>query len=298
MTVLILGGSDDEHALHVLACLRQRGADAEVLDSLTFPHEMQISFDPCSRSFRLDLASGRSISSQEVRSVYWRRYDGVAAPENFRVDEATIAYYDTYSLFETLLFELSARWVNSWSAVRLHQTKPVQLAMVAALGIKIPATIVTNRSHVVTEFAARYLHVIFKPVQDGAHARELTLAHLTSQNLQKLRISPVTLQEKVPGTNIRVFVAGDRVMACEVETEHLDFRDDPAPKLRSHSLDAAMSDTCRQIARRLGLLWTGIDFKKNENGYVFLEANPSPMFLQFESSTGLPITDSLIALLL
>ena len=45
-------------------------------------------------------------------------------------------------------------------------------------------------------------------------------------------------------------------------------------------------------------MWTGIDLRLTPEGrYVFLEANPSPMFLGFERQTGLPITDNLAALL-
>jgi D-alanine-D-alanine ligase-like ATP-grasp enzyme len=55
----------------------------------------------------------------------------------------------------------------------------------------------------------------------------------------------------------------------------------------------------RAIARTLGLVWTGIDFRLTPDGvYVFLEANPSPMFMGFEKYAGLPLTDSLAALLL
>jgi hypothetical protein len=42
-----------------------------------------------------------------------------------------------------------------------------------------------------------------------------------------------------------------------------------------------------------------MDFRLTPDGrYVFLEANPSPMFMGFESRCGLPLTDSLIDLLL
>ncbi len=51
-------------------------------------------------------------------------------------------------------------------------------------------------------------------------------------------------------------------------------------------------------ARALDLLWTGIDLRLTPEGdYVFLEANPSPMFLGFERQTGLPLTESLAHLL-
>ena len=51
-------------------------------------------------------------------------------------------------------------------------------------------------------------------------------------------------------------------------------------------------------ARELDLLWTGIDYRLTpDRQYVFLEANPSPMFLGFQSATGLPLLESLVDLL-
>ena len=109
----------------------------------------------------------------------------------------------------------------------------------------------------------------------------------------------MTLQEEMPGTNVRVFVAGDRVLACEIPTESIDFRDDDAQRVTPHTLASDTEQMCRAIARTLDLLWTGIDFRLTPDGrYVFLEANPSPMFIGFEALSGLPLTDALAKLLL
>ena len=49
----------------------------------------------------------------------------------------------------------------------------------------------------------------------------------------------------------------------------------------------------------LHLCWTGIDLRLGPDGrYVFLEANPSPMFMGFEARSGLKLTDALGDLLL
>ena len=57
---------------------------------------------------------------------------------------------------------------------------------------------------------------------------------------------------------------------------------------------ARMTGTVRRL-----LVWTGIDFRLTPDGrYVFLEANPNPMFLGFEDRCGLPLTDALANLLL
>jgi glutathione synthase/RimK-type ligase-like ATP-grasp enzyme len=90
-----------------------------------------------------------------------------------------------------------------------------------------------------------------------------------------------------------------RVLACEVRTDAVDFRDDRAPDITPHTLTSENEEMCRAVARAFGLVWTGIDFRLTPDGtYVFLEANPSPMFKGFEKYTGLPLTESLAALLL
>lgn len=94
-------------------------------------------------------------------------------------------------------------------------------------------------------------------------------------------------------------MAGDCVLACEVKTGAIDFREDSTPDITPHKLTPETEEMCRAIARTLGLVWTGIDFRLTPDGrYVFLEANPSPMFMGFERYAGLPLTQSLAALLL
>src|SRR5947208_7674764 len=118
----------------------------------------------------------------------------------------------------------------------------------------VPATALTNDPEEVRDFAARHPRSIFKPVQGGAHTRILTPAHLTDENLKNLAYAPVTVQEEVAGTNIRVFVAGDRVMACEVQAETLDFHDTADPRIVKHELPPATEAMCRRIAAALDLL--------------------------------------------
>jgi glutathione synthase/RimK-type ligase-like ATP-grasp enzyme len=136
-------------------------------------------------------------------------------------------------------------------------------------------------------------------VQGGAHTRRLTQAELTAENLENLKLAPVSIQEEIPGTNVRAFVAGARVLACEIATAAVDFRDDEAQRITPHKLASDQEEMCRAVARTLGLVWTGIDFRLTRDGrYVFLEANPSPMFMGFEELSGLPLTDALATLLL
>ncbi|MFO0877502.1 MAG: hypothetical protein U0840_09020 [Gemmataceae bacterium] len=299
MTILILGASDDAHALHILGRLRERGQAAELLDSRWFPTEMCLAQDPRANRWWLQLPEGRVLEPGSVSAVYWRNYHGVDTPDLPDEEQALIAANDARSLFESFLAAFPARWVNGWEGYLLHQTKPAALARVAALGVAIPATVSGNDPDQVRTFASSETACIFKPVQGGAHAQRLSERHLEAANLRHLELAPVTVQEEIPGTNIRAFVAGSRVLACEVRADTLDFRDTPDPEIVPHALPPEMEEQCRRIAQALHLVWTGIDFRLTPDGrYVFLEANPSPMFLGFELRSRLPLTEALLELLL
>jgi hypothetical protein len=299
MAVLILGNDRDEHAQHVHAYLSTRGAEAQFLDTQCFPTELQICHDPAAGNGTIRLPGGRMFDFSEIGSVYWRSYGGVAAPELPDAEQAFIAANDARSLLESLLLCLPARWVNGLAGYRWHQTKPAALARVAALGLAVPATVVTNDPQAVLAFADRHERCIFKPVQGGAHTERVTRDHLSERNLASLALAPVTIQEEVPGVDVRVFVADQRVLACEIRTDVLDFRNDPGAQIVAIDLPADVADTCRRAAAALDLVWTGIDLRRTPDGrHVFLEANPSPMFLGFERRSGLPLTESLVALLL
>lgn len=308
--ILILGRPEDDHARFVRQKLRTRGVRAEFLSSLDFPSRIGLRFDPESGAGRLTLPSDDGLASvafDEVRAVYWRSYDGVGAGMADGVGgteplvdpmQRHIARHDSRSLFETLFFALPCRWVNGVEGFRLHQTKPVALARAAALGLSIPRSCIANDAEAVRVFCEEVPHAIFKPVQGGAATARVEARHLTEESLARLSLSPVTLQEEIQGTDVRVFVAGDRVLACEMQTDALDFRDDLYARIVPIELPDEIRTQALAVAKALHLVWTGIDFRRTPKGrWIFFEANPSPMFLGFEQRTGLPLTEALLDLL-
>ena len=174
MTVLILGPGSDDHATFMCAELRRRGADAELLDPAWFPASMTIAFDPSDGGGEIGFPGGRRLLFGDVSAVYWRSYDGPGPAALPDPDQRILADNDSRALFESMLIHLPARWVNGWDAVQLHQTKPVQLAMVARLGVPIPRTVIANAPDAIVQFAKRHPRSIFKPVQGGAHTQRLT----------------------------------------------------------------------------------------------------------------------------
>lgn len=298
MTVLILGNDDDEHASHVFQSIELRGQDVELLDSRDFPQRLKLSLRPSSQN-ELVLPSGRPLSFAEIRSVYWRNFHGVNCPALPDDEQEFIATNDARSLFDSLLLELSCRWVNSWQGYQMHQRKPVALSRIAQLGIPTPATLWTNDPEEFKTFVAAHGNCVVKPIQGGAHTEPITTRDTTEQQLERLTIAPITVQEMVEGVDVRVFVVGGEVFACEIHAKSLDFRDDPNAEILACDLPREIRRRSQTIAHALHLELAGIDFRRKPDGeFVFLEANPSPMFIGFESRSGLPLTEALVDLLL
>lgn len=92
---------------------------------------------------------------------------------------------------------------------------------------------------------------------------------------------------------------GESVYSAEIRTEAMDFREDSHAELIPIDLPETIKQQCLAIAKAFMLAWTAIDWRYQPTGeYVFLEANPSPMFLYFEQQTGFPITKTLVQLLI
>ena len=238
--------------------------------------------------------AGKQLALADIKAMYWRNY---MRPDS-GVDNA-IAHKDCTSLLMSMLNALGDKAKNSVAAVQFHQEKPRQLAVVAKLGVQIPPTYVGNNADAVSAFCQQHSEVIFKPVTGGDYARLLTAEHLSGQHLaHSLSQSPVTLQRYIRGTNIRSYVIGDAVFSAEIRSEHTDFRTDGDIALTVIELPEQVKEQALQIKTALGLAWSGIDWRRDEQGqYYFLEANPSPMFANFERYTGLPVAQHLAQLL-
>lgn len=164
----------------------------------------------------------------------------------------------------------------------------------------IPATLISNDPQEVREFVVAYQKVIFKPVYGGVHTKLVTETPLEINRLtMALSISPVTIQEYIPGTNIRSYVIGESIYTAEIRSPVLDFREDLEAELIPIDLPEAVHKQCLAISKAFILEWTAIDWRVKPTGeYVFLEANPSPMFVHFERQTGFPLTQELLKLLM
>lgn len=294
--VLIVGGADDAHAAAVARRLATRGLTAVYLDFRRFPAEAALTWDPIRRRGSLELQDG-AVDLARVRSVYWRTADPTRAAKGLRADLHAFAEQETRKALESLLRGLGRPIINPPEAIAAHRCKPVQSAAVAALGVAVPDTRISSHPDAAAEmFAAHPEGVIIKPVGGGAYARRLTRRDLAREAV--IRASPMQYQAWIPGEDVRVYVVGERVFAGRIALARaglVDFRTDPDHHSEAVTLSAAEAACCLNICRALGMVWTGIDFRRTPAGeLVFLEANPSPMFLRFERDTGHAILAALV----
>jgi len=300
MNILILGNCEDLHAAHLKEALTQTGVKAQYLDTSRFPTQINLSWQPKTQEGYLTLTDGCRLNLQDIKSVFWRSFTGVQVPPIKDAYQQRIALNDAMSTLRSVMQGTPIRWINSWQAYQFHKEKPLQLKLAQEIGVPIPTTLISNDAEAIIDFVKSHDQLIFKPVYGGAHAQPLTEAHLESERLQlALCFSPVTIQEYVPGTNIRSYVIGESIYSAEIRSPSLDFRDDQEAQLIPVELPRVVEQQCLAIAKAFFLEWTAIDWRLKPNGeYVFLEANPSPMFLHFEYQTGFPITQELVNLLM
>ncbi|MGK7898965.1 MAG: MvdC/MvdD family ATP grasp protein [Xenococcus sp. (in: cyanobacteria)] len=300
MNILILGNSSDIHAVHIKDSLTKAGVNPGYLDTQLFPTQLRISWQPDTQTGWLTLPEGDRLNLNDIRSIYWRNFSSVRIPTLKDQHQQQVAFNDSMSTLRSLMQATPTRWINSWQAYQFHKEKPLQLARVKQMGVNIPSTLISNDPEQVTEFATCHEKVIFKPVYGGAYTHLLTESYLEPQRLQQvLSISPVTIQEYIPGTNIRSYVIADSIYSAEIRSDSCDFRDDTKAELIPLELPEHVKQQSLAITQALKLEWTAIDWRLTPTGeYTFLEANPSPMFLYFEKQTGFPITEKLVKLLL
>jgi len=240
---------------------------------------------------------GRSFSLADFTGIYARLMDDRELPEFKAAPEGSLFRKLCRARHEVLLrwIELApARVLNRAAAMASNFSKPYQAQFIVAAGFEVPPTLVTNDPAAVRKFRRCHGRIIYKSISSARSiVREFTDAD--EARLAHIRWCPTQFQAFIPGTNVRVHVAGEAVLATEIVSDAADYRyaqseTGAAAELRPRDLDAALSQRCHALAHGLDLPLAGIDLKITPEGRVYcFEVNPSPAFSYYESHTGQPI---------
>ena len=123
--------------------------------------------------------------------------------------------------------------------------------------------------------------------------------NITKTRLQSLKLVPAQFQEYIDGDDIRVYAFKNDIFAVKINSNTVDFREDENAQLTKIELPQKVINDCYKVMKILKLKYSGIDIRLNKNGeYVFIEANPAPMFIHAEKVTKYPLTKSLIDMLI
>jgi hypothetical protein len=97
MTILVLGSELDVHAAHLYAELA-RSQSVKYWDTSKFPSQMQLCWSPTTLEGAITFTDGDRIPLNQIKSVYWRTFDGIELPEIKDKSTHWIAYNDSISV--------------------------------------------------------------------------------------------------------------------------------------------------------------------------------------------------------
>ncbi len=263
-------------------------------------------------SWRLETPGG-GLDGDEVGSVWYRRPMYNADPD-LLPEDGEFARREIRAAVMGLFRITDAFWVNAPDAVRIAESKPLQLQVARQLGFEIPPTLITNRPEELRRFHDEMKgDVVCKVMTQGilgsTDAKGVYTARVEPGDLDAgaaLTRSPCLFQRRIEKTlDIRVTVIGRKVFATEIHSQEdrvsrLDWRRGAVEDMRHepHRLPRRERKRCRALLKRFGLSYGAIDLVVTpEGGYVFLEINPSGQFVWIESMTGQPLVETLADLL-
>jgi glutathione synthase/RimK-type ligase-like ATP-grasp enzyme len=201
------------------------------------------------------------------------------------------------------------RWLNPPIHMLAAENKPRQLALAAALGLRIPATIVTNCPNDVARFIKDGPSVV-KPLRsallesaDGERVIFTSrIGRVTAEAAQSIEAAPFILQREIAKRfDIRVTVIGERTFATEIDSQAnkettVDWRSGSRADLehRIHALPSSVAGQCIALTKVLELRFGAIDLIQDQSGqYWFLEINPNGQWAWIETRTGQPISSAI-----
>jgi glutathione synthase/RimK-type ligase-like ATP-grasp enzyme len=303
--ILVSGVLGDGMIELMCARLNSMGYAYVFLDELRFPGDFNITWSAgvdgvtgyvSSPSGRVNLRDITGIYARYARYRGRKRADGISDREEELIKSE-------YELSLMHLFDvMPSVVVNRVRASLSNDSKLYQQLLLASFGFRTPRTLVTT----VPEEAAAFYEacgkkVIYKSLS-GVRSIVRRLEEEDLPRLELVRNCPAQFQEVVEGVDVRVHTVDDKVFATELISPASDYRyaADTGHSLTARAIDLPpdVASACLQLARRAGLMVSGIDLRRTLDGqhYCF-EINPSPGFLFYERATGQPISEAVARLL-
>lgn len=237
--------------------------------------------------FPLDAFSGAYLRLMDFQELPEYRQGGDPAAIE-QVHRALVAWLEAAPL----------RVMNRAGPMGSNQSKPYQAQLIARAGFLTPPTLISNDPEAVRAFLTEHGRVIYKSISAlRSVVQELTPAGLRA--LERIRYLPVQFQAFIPGEDLRVHVAGERVFASRIRSSAIDYRyagrEGLDVELESVYIEDALVERCRSLSEQLELPLCGIDLRVAPGGEVYcFEVNPSPAYSYYQEQTGQDIAGAIV----
>ncbi len=293
----------DIHATAVAMVLRRRGHDVVVWHGADFPTRQHGSITlSAAGELRWELTGPDLELPGGPFDVVWNRRPSmpVLPPDLPIPEEDRYVAQRECAAFDRALWRLvdpGAFWVNTVEGRARANVKPLQLREAAAVGLRIPPTLISNDPGKIRRFLDRHEEeVIFKPFVPThwdrgelgvafSFASSVRLADLPEDEV--LRLTPGIFQPRIPKDHeLRLTCMGDRLVAARLRSQELavstvDWRNafNRLP-VEPTAVADDLAEKCRRLMEKLGIVFGCIDLIVTPAGeVVFLEVNEMGQFL-------------------
>jgi hypothetical protein len=144
-TILVLTGRADVTVDAVIDELSSRGERVVRFDTADFPIGATLAATLTGRGWEGHLVlADRAVALATVKSVWWRRPNEFRTPPSWSADARAFAASEARAGLLGVLASLPARWINHPSRDAACNYKPLQLAVAARAGLRVPGTVITS----------------------------------------------------------------------------------------------------------------------------------------------------------
>lgn len=313
-THLIVGNSEDYHAVAVKWALSALGDDALIWDGIGHEEDHHLAIEPGDPTATVQLGGAQYRKFQSVwfrRAVKHRGLDHVAEHAKDFVLREVSEVHRCLSMTAVS----ASDFIVGGEMVSPTSIKSFQLDVAASMGLRTPRTLITNNPAKARAFVSAHGSVVVKPFAPHFwHDPEGKQYRVAATNVirnpddvtdDSVSACPSIFQELIRKVyELRVTVIGERVYAAKIQDPDggafMDWRFhvDHA-RFSSTSLEANLDHKLVSFVKRLGLKYGCIDLvvDQDENIY-FLEINPSGQFLFLEQMIpGFPLLAAFTSML-
>lgn len=307
MKILIITSKPDSHLRMVSRHLPN--TEFIILDPMKFP-DLKLSYHYDKGEIKVKL--NKSLISDV--DVVWYRKPRFIESSKLPVDPNYQNFsWRNYRDGISWVYDLipNAFWVSRPASIRVASNKLYQMQLGAAIGFKLPKTLVTNNAAEVKVFRAEVGDMVFKAIypvlRTDADGIEYMFTNLIrnsdSFDLSGISVSPSIFQEVIYGQDIRVTVIGTKIFATKILKKgtikgEIDWRlgteDERKLGYKVVKLPIEIEEKCLQILSSLNLVFGAIDLIEDSDGnFWFLEINPNGQWGFIEQATKEPLSKAM-----